>query len=116
MFAELWESIAPSLVELIMSVVTLILGYLAMKVRGWLKVETDARYLEMEEKHMRALHSAIRSGVLDLMDDGDIDKDKLVAGAIAYAKESVPDAMDFLLPSDGVLAKLAKSKITELIR
>ena len=70
--------------------------------------------IRIEEKHMRALHSAIITGVESALKDGpEAGMDHIKASALSYAKQSVPDAIRALVPGDGVMDKLAERYVME---
>lgn len=114
MLQELGAQLAPHIAEAAAIIGTAIVAYVAKLFRDWVGLSNSANYAAIEEKHMRTLQSAIRSGVMYAMEGGDIDPGQIAAKAIAYAKESAPDAIGFLVPGDSFLAKLARAKITEL--
>lgn len=107
MLEELKEALAPHVFEAIMSLITLALGYGTLLIRRWTGIQ-------IEEKHMRALHSALRSGVLIGVERG-LDKDALVQVAKDYARQSVPDAIRYLVPGEGVLESLILAKVQEVM-
>lgn len=84
------------------ALITALLGYIGMWVRARFGVEISA-------KHRDALHSALMTGVetavrrnpaagvREVMDD-----------AIEYARESVPDALKALAPSNPILRTIAE--------
>lgn len=107
MFEELKEALAPHVFEALMSILTLILGWAAVQVKAWTGIQ-------IEEKHMRALHSAIRNGALMAIQRGGVDKAILVAMVKDYVQASVPDAIKALAPSDGVLDVLVNAALGEI--
>ncbi|WP_289150356.1 hypothetical protein [uncultured Salipiger sp.] len=69
---------------------------------------TAATGIAIEEKHQRALHSAIKSGIEAAIEDGpEAGIEQIKAAAIFHAQQSVPDAIRALVPGDGVLDRLA---------
>lgn len=107
MLEELKEALTPHLIEAFMSLVMLMLGYATVLIKKWTGIQ-------IEDKHRIALHSAIRTGVLLAAEKG-LDRDALVQVAKDYAKQSVPDAIRYLVPGDGVLESLIIAKAQELI-
>lgn len=104
---ELKEALAPHVFEALMSLVTLAIGYATILIKR-------ATGVQIEEKHRAALHSAIRTGVLIAMEKG-LDKGALVQVAKDYARQSVPDAIRYLVPGEGVLESLIVAKAQEII-
>lgn len=105
MLQEIFEAIRPQLLEMIMSLVFLLLTAVASRVYR-------ATGVMIEEKHLRTLQSAIRTGTLAAMDRG-LSKEVLTETVVAYVRASVPDAIKALKPSDAVLSTLIASKLTE---
>lgn len=75
-------------------------------------VAKDRWGIEIEAKHREALHSALMSGIRAALSKG-LSGQEAVAAAIAYAQDSVPDAMERLGPSIQVLSSLAEAKLRE---
>lgn len=70
--------------------------------------------IRIEENARDALHSAIISGVEAAL-AGDNPKDVVIQHAVAYAHNSVPDAIRQLVPGDGVLDALALRYYNEIV-
>jgi len=65
--------------------------------------------LQIEEKHMRALHSAAATYAENAIMRGvDVANDQLGADFMLYARESIPDALEFLHPSFEVAANIVR--------
>lgn len=107
MLEELKEALAPHVFEAVMSLLTLALGYATVLIRRWTGIQ-------IEEKHMRALHSAIRNGSLMALQRGGVDKTILIGMVKDYVSSSVPDALKSLSPSDGVLDVLINAALAEI--
>jgi hypothetical protein len=108
MFTEIIEAMAPHLVEMLMALVSLATGYAVVLFRRWTGIQ-------IEERHRQALHSAVRTAVVALTDRGLAGND-LIEGVKDYLHQSVPDALAYLVPGDGVLSTLIKSKLREIVR
>lgn len=107
MLHEIWEALAPNLIDAIMSLVALATGYGVLLVRRWTGIQIEARYRE-------ALHQAIRTGVVAAL-EGKLRGDALVDTVRRYVAQSVPDALRHLAPGEGVLATLIRAKAAEAI-
>ncbi len=71
--------------------------------------------LDIEARHREALHSALMSGIRAAVEDGPgAGKNVLVEQAVTYARESVPDAIARLRPSEAVLRRLVMGKLKEI--
>lgn len=90
-------------------------GYLAVKIERWFAAKTK---LEMEAYHREALHSALSTGAQlvlarvrgDAAAEGAAKK-VLLQEVVAYARKSVPDAIDFLGASFDVMLDIAEAKV-----
>lgn len=107
MFQEIMEALAPHLIEAFMALVTLATGYVVVLVKRYTGIQ-------IEERHRQALHSAIHTGVLALADKG-LSGEQLIEGVKDYIRQSVPDALAYLIPGEGVLATLIRAKIKQLL-
>lgn len=84
-------------------------GIAVVAIRRWTGIQ-------IEEKHMRALQSAVLNGVR-LAIEGNLTGENLRRAAIQYIKQSVPDALDSLgANSEGFLEKLVMAKIHEVTK
>lgn len=101
----LYTAILPTLLQVIGSV----LGLLLIWVTGTMKTRWG---IEIEARHREALHSAIMSGIRAALTKG-LGGTDAVKDALAYAEQSVPDAIAALSPSPDVLADLAQAKLRE---
>lgn len=70
--------------------------------------------IEIEARHRDALHSALMSGIEAAFEAGATGEDAVQA-AVQHAKASVPDAVAALIPGNGVLEAIARSKARGLI-
>ncbi|WP_370045452.1 MULTISPECIES: hypothetical protein [Salipiger] len=69
---------------------------------------TAATGIAIERAAREALHSAIRSGVEAALARGpEAGLEEIKAHAVFHAQQSVPDAIERLVPGDGVLDRLA---------
>jgi hypothetical protein len=95
----------PHALELIGVALTLLIGFVAAKVSAWTGVQIEAR-------HREALHSALMTGIRTAVARG-LPMQQAVDLAIGYARDSVPDALARLKPSDVTLHNLARAKLQE---
>lgn len=114
----LFNELQPALIQVLSVLIGAALLYLSNLVR-------QKTGMEIEARHREALHSALMTGVMaglrGLTNSGDPatvigQKNMLIDKAVAYAKDSVPDAMKKLKPKDFVLRQLAESKLNEALR
>ena len=69
---------------------------------------TAATGIAIEREAREALHSAIKSGIEAALARGpEAGLEEIKARAIFHAQQSVPDAIEQLVPGDGVLDRLA---------
>lgn len=113
MLSEILEALAPHLVEAFAALLTFAITWAAWRFRKWTGIQ-------IEEKHQRALHSAIMSGVRAAIDAepghrATDAKNVLIAKAVAHARESVPDALQALKPGGFVLERLAERYLNEAL-
>jgi hypothetical protein len=102
---QIWQIIAPHVLEIIAVGLSATIASAAQYAkRKW--------GLDIEARHRAALHQALLTGIKMAM-ARNIDTGKAVDLAIGYARLSVPDAIKALRPTEGVLATIARSKITE---
>ncbi len=88
----------------ILTVLGLALTFIANRAAGAFTAATGIR---IEEKHQRALHEAIMTGVESAMVYGpEAGLGTFKAHVVAHLKTSVPDALKALTPGDGVLDRL----------
>lgn len=72
--------------------------------------------VQIEEKHMRALHEAIMTGVESMLQDGTAaGVEDMRAKVLDYLHDSVPDALTALTPGDGVLDRLIERYTREAL-
>lgn len=70
--------------------------------------------IEIEEKHMRTLHSAAETYAINLVNRGFTQaNDEAMNGFQDYAKKSVPDAIRALTPGPDVMKRLLTRYITQ---
>lgn len=113
MWQELTEAVAPLFVEAVALLVTFFIGWAAVRFK-------KLTGIQIEEKHQRALHSAIMSGVRAAVEaDGPerarAAKSAVIAKAMAHAKESVPDAIAALKPGGYVMDRLAERYLNDAL-
>ena len=102
---QIWQIIAPHVLEIIAVGLSAIIASAA----GYAKRKWG---LDIEARHRDALHSALLTGIKMAM-ARNLDTGKAVDLAIGYARLSVPDAIKALKPAEGVLASIARAKITK---
>ncbi|QPM89395.1 hypothetical protein [Pseudooceanicola algae] len=99
-------ALEPALTEVVSVMALAVIGWMAARFQKWTGVQ-------IEEKHQRALHTALMTGIRAALEGGQVDKDALVAAAVAHAERSVPDALKALKPDPEALASIAAAKIAE---
>ena len=105
---DILQQLQPALISGLSLLLTVLIG-------GAAQVAKQRFGLEIEARHREALHSALMSGARAAIADGPgAGKDVLVEQAVTYARESVPDAIARLRPSEAVLRRLVKGKLKEL--
>lgn len=93
-----------------------LLGALVAALISWAAVAVQRKWgLDIEARHREALHSALMTGARMALDRA-LSPQSAAELAVAYARESVPDAMRKLQPSPEVLANLARAKLAEARR
>lgn len=108
MMNEFLADMAPSLMELIGIALTGLLAWVARAMqRRW--------GIEIEARHREALHWALFTGIRTALARG-LPEAQAVDLAIGYARESVPDALQALRPTEPVLTNLARAKLAEAVR
>lgn len=105
-FTALAVQLAPMLMEIAALGVTILVGHLAVVARRRFGIEIEAR-------HREALHQAIMTGLRSAVAAG-YGKDKAMEAAVAYARQSTPDALRALKPSPSVLMDIAHAKLDQL--
>lgn len=103
MLHEIWDAVAPHVLETIGALITLLLGWLTMQARARWGIEIEAR-------HRDALHSAMMTGA-QLALDGQLSGDAAKRLVMDYVRASVPDAIRALAASDGILMRMAEAKL-----
>lgn len=123
MLEEIWNEIQPTLLPLvvlaigaIISVAQTVAAMAARRAEAW----AEAKFgIELEEKHMRSLHSAIETGIRMAIERAAFAADLLPATAfevaLNHATASVPDAMDFLTPTKKVFEGIALAKLNKVM-
>ena len=101
MLTDLWSALEPYVIETLAGVAVGVLGLAYAKFSAWANAQMQQTGIVIEEKHRKALHSAVLSG-LDAYRRGG------VAGLREYAAQSIPDAMTALNPTDQILDALAQ--------
>ena len=106
MFTEIWEALAPSFIEALGALITLLFG--------WLSVTLHRKWgIEIEARHREALHSALMTGARAAV-DGNLNGVKARSMVMDYVRQSVPDALRYLTASDSVLMRLAEAKLRQV--
>ncbi|MGR3593118.1 MAG: hypothetical protein ACU0B9_07385 [Limimaricola soesokkakensis] len=108
MIADILEALTPLLIDLFALLLTIVIGWLGVQANRYLGVQVEAR-------HREALHKALMSGVMRAAELG-WDRDAIADEALAYARQSVPDAIRALDAPDSVLRQLAEAKIRQLFK
>lgn len=104
-FQELYAAVLPALLQVIGLALSLLLARAANVAR--------VRWgLDIEAAHRDALHTALMSGVRMALERG-LRGQTATDAAMAHARESVPDAIRALKPSEVVLQNLARAKMAE---
>ena len=107
MFTELWEALAPSFIEALGAIITLMFG--------WLSVTLHRKWgIEIEARHREALHLALMTGARAAI-DGNLSGVQARSMVMDYVRQSVPDALGYLMATDSVLMRLAEAKIQQLL-
>ena len=107
MFTEIWEALAPSFVEALGALITLMFG--------WLSVTLHRKWgIEIEAKHREALHLALMTGARAAI-DGNLSGANARSMIMDYVRRSVPDALRYLSASDSVLMRMAEAKVHQLL-
>ncbi|EBA18412.1 hypothetical protein RSK20926_11854 [Roseobacter sp. SK209-2-6] len=105
---DLFLQLQPHLLSLAALILTVVIGRVAQV----LKVRFG---IDIEQRHRENLHSALMSGLrAALSRRPEAEPPQLIEEAIAYARDSVPDAMARLGPSEAVLGRLALGKLQEI--
>lgn len=107
-WTDILQQLQPALISGLSLILTVLIG-------GAAQVTKQRFGLEIEARHREALHSALMSGVRAAIEDGPgAAKDVLVEKAVTYARDSVPDAITRLRPSEAVLRRLVFAKLKEI--
>ncbi|MDE4272946.1 hypothetical protein PXK58_00950 [Phaeobacter gallaeciensis] len=105
---DILQQLQPALISVLGLVLTVLIG-------GASQVMKQRFGIEIEARHREALHSALMSGISAAIEDGPgAGKDVLIEKAVTYARESVPDAIAQLRPSETLLRRLVMGKLKEL--
>ncbi|MDO6587316.1 hypothetical protein Q4543_17530 [Salipiger sp. 1_MG-2023] len=107
MWTEILDVATPAIVALFGALLTAIINSAA----ATLKAKTG---IEIEARHRDALHAAILSGVNVALSEG-LEPSELLERGVAYAKRSVPDAIQHFAPSDDMLRDMVKAKAEQAI-
>ena len=112
MFSDFISS--PELQTALLTLFGAVLTFILNRAAGAFQAATGIR---IEEKHQRALHSAMMSGAKAALRYGpEHGADVLKRLTLDYAQRSVPDAIRALVPGDGVLDDLAERYVREAMR
>lgn len=112
MSAVLIQTLLPIVVDMLIAAAVPIILKLYY---NFTKTEADKVSVQAQKDARERLHSALKTGALIALDPDISDKQK-IESIIAYAKRSVPEAIDLLDPAMDVLQDLAKAKLNELIQ
>lgn len=105
MLSTLWIAVQPLLPELIGMAATAIVGNVAIVARRRFNIDMQAR-------HREALHSALTTGA-QLAIDRKLTSQAAINLILAYARQSVPDAIKALKPGADILENLARAKLAK---
>ena len=109
MLQTILSALAPHLLEVFGLIFTVLIGLAVKRLRDWTGIE-------IEEKHQRALHSALMTGArAALMRDARLTREQVVQEAIDYARGAVPDAMAALKPRADILIDLATARAKDAL-
>lgn len=103
-----FAAMQPYFLEILGLIITALLG-------AAVKFAKDRFGIEIEARHRDALQSALMTGVrlaLQRLGHGASQRD-IINAAVAYAHQSVPDAIQKLGPSVDLLGQIATSKLAE---
>lgn len=109
------DNMTNELVSLAATIAVSVLTLISFQIKAYVRDKTGR---EIQERDVIMMHSALKTGAqlaLELVRRGDISDElaELRAIAIAYAKRSVPEALQRLNPDVSVLQDLATAKISE---
>lgn len=111
------DTLHPIIVDLLLTGILVVLGWLA----SWLPAKWR---VDVEARHRAALHSALETGVALALDGVEAvlrtnpaiaTLDALAGRVVSYTERSVPDALRRLGPSRGQLQDMARAKLREAI-
>lgn len=107
--SEIFTQAAPALYDLIGIVLMVALTWASNELRKWVGIQ-------IEDKHRVALHSALMTGIRTAIEKNPgAARDLLVNDAVAYARQSVPDAIKKLSPDNFILRRIADRYANEVI-
>jgi hypothetical protein len=105
MLQTVWTAVQPALPELLGVVVTVaVTNATRYAKRKW--------QIDIEARHRDALQSALANGAV-LAIERKLTADAAVRLIVAYARQSVPDAIKTLRPASEVLEQLARAKLAK---
>lgn len=109
------DNMTNELVSLAATIAVSVLTLISFQIKAYVREKTGR---EIQERDVIMMHSALTTGAQlgrELVRRGDITDElaELRAIAIAYAKRSVPEALQRLNPDASVLQDLATAKIAE---
>lgn len=114
---DLAAHIQPVLVETLFTLILAAMAWLMRRLPAWMQVQIEA-------KHRSALHSALETGVKLILDRlmtagttaGALAKaDQSVGTVVGYVRNSVPDALKALAPTQAQLERMATAKLNEAL-
>jgi hypothetical protein len=116
----LLDELAPLIVSLASAGLFGIALWLAGILKKKFGVDIEKAIKDIEARHREALHSAVYTAVAAARAKSGVDNLKISVGSEELAKiiravrDSVPDAIAYLTPSDAVIARLAEAKAVEV--
>lgn len=113
------DAVMPYLIDLGLTAMFVLAAWVATALKKKLGVDIEAGLRTIEANHRDALHSALASAVAALVAKAPPDSLSFDAGSreladvLRYVRDSVPEALAHFQPSDALLAKLARAKLSD---
>lgn len=109
MSAFLLQTLLPTILDMLLTAAVPVL------VKLYYDYTKQTTTVAMQKDARERLHSALKTGALIALDTTVSDEQR-IKNIIAYAKRSVPQAIDLLDPALDVLQDLAKAKLNETVQ
>lgn len=120
-FSPILQTAIPYVIELFLTGMFVLASLVAAWVKRKWNIDAEAKIREIEARHREALHSAIASGVGNLIARHALEKklevnvgSESLAYILRYIRDSVPDALSSLNPSPDVIAKIATREAVKI--